>query len=508
MSATLESIGPVLLPYQQELLAATATNKVVVVEKSRRIGATWGVAADAVLTSSTARSARGMDTFYVGFNRDMTREFIDTCAMWATALAFVAGDVEEFLFREQGEGGKDREIQAFRIRFASGFEIVALCSRPRSLRGRQGYVILDEAAFHDELEEVLKAALALLMWGGKVLIISTHDGADNAFAQLVDDCRSGRAPYRLLRVSFDDALAQGLYQRVCQTMGTEWSPDAEAAWAAEIRKFYRDAAGEELDCIPRQGGGRYLPRTLLEARTADVPVLRLKLDALFVDLPEAERMRRIEEFCDEQIRPHLPTEGTRSVLGTDFGRSGDLSVMWPLVVLSSLRRQTPFILELRNVPFTSQQQIVSWLCDRLLRFSGAAFDARGNGQFLAEVTRQRYGAECIAEVMLSEGWYREWMPPMKAALEDAQVDIPRDAEVVDDLRALEVVNGVARVPEKATQAASGQRHGDSAVALALALFAAATLDVGPVRIDVFGRYESSAEGFAGDLGRLNLASWN
>ena len=75
------SLPAVLLPYQRELLRATATSQMVVVEKSRRIGATWGVAADAVLTGASARSSGGMDVFYIGFNLDMTREFIDTCAM-------------------------------------------------------------------------------------------------------------------------------------------------------------------------------------------------------------------------------------------------------------------------------------------------------------------------------------------------------------------------------------------------------------------------------------------
>lgn len=501
--------GPVLLPYQQDLLHATSANRVTVVEKSRRIGATWGVAADAALAAGAQRRAGGMDVFYIGFNRDMTREFIDTCGMWARAFSFAASQVEEFLFREQGEDGADREIQAFRIRFASGFEIVALSSRPRSLRGRQGYVIIDEAAFHDELEEVMKAALALLLWGGKVLVISTHDGSDNPFAQLVDDCRTGRAPYKLLRVAFADALEQGLYQRVCKVTGAAWSPEAEAAWSEEIRRFYRDAAGEELDCIPRNSGGRYLSRTMLEARAVDGPrVVRLALEDGFVDLPEEERWRRIADFCSEELAPLMPASAAASVVGEDFGRSGDLTVMWPLLVDNDLRRRTAFVLELRNVPFTSQSQILFWICDTLPGFRGAALDARGNGQFLAEAARQRYGPERIAEVMLSVPWYREHMPRLKATLEDSEVDLPRDADIIDDLRSLEVVDGVARAPERSRQGSTGQRHADAAVALALALFAASTLDDGgPIEVAAAGSYVSSIEAFAGNLGRRNLTGW-
>lgn len=503
------SLPDVLLPYQRELLAATAANKVVVVEKSRRIGATWAVAADAVLTAGAQRAAGGQDVFYLGFNLDMTREFIDTCATWARAFAGAAAEVREFLFREVDERGADRAIQAFRINFASGFEIVALTSRPRSLRGRQGYVIVDEAAFHDELDELLKAALALLMWGGKVLLISTHDGVDNPFNQLVTECRAGKRRFAVVRITLDDAIQQGLYRRICLAQGTEWSEAAERAWVDELRDFYGDAASEELDCIPRASGGRYLARTLLEARTdADIPVVRWTLPDDFVDRSEHERVEHIATRCREELAPLLATlpERWRAYLGMDFGRSGDLSVLWPVLIRDDLSRRTPFVLELRNVPFSAQQQVLWWLCDGL-RAAGVALDARGNGQHLAEITRQRYGASVVAEVMLSEGWYREHMPRLKAALEDAQLDLPRDAQILDDLRALEVVRGVARVPDHRSGSRTAPRHGDAAIAVALALFAAATLDGGPIEFVASGGLVS-LDGFAGVGKRPDLTGWN
>lgn len=502
----------VLLPYQRALLRATASDPVVVCEKSRRIGATWGIAADAVLSAGAAREAGGMDVFYVGYNLDMTREFIDTCAMWARAFLRVAADVEEFLFTEQGDDGADRSIQAFRIRFASHFEIVALCSRPRALRGRQGYVIIDEAAFHDDLDELLKAALALLIWGGKVLVISTHDGVDNAFNQLVEECRAGKRTYGLVRITFDEAISDGLFRRVCQVRGMTWSSDAERSWAAEIRKLYGDAASEELDCIPRASAGKYLPRTLLEARAVDVPVVRWACDERFVDLGDEAREGAARDFFAESIQPLLDALASSgaiaSSLGEDFGRSGDLTVAWPLLTLPDLRRHTPFVLELRNVPFREQEWIILQLCALLPRFTGGAFDARGNGQYLAERARQRFGSDRIAEVMLSENWYREHMPPLKAALEDGTMDMPRDADLVDDLRQLEVVRGVARIPDSArTMGSTGQRHGDGAVAAALALFASRTLDFAPLdEWSADGQHES-LEAFAGEHERSNFIGW-
>lgn len=497
-------IEAVLLPYQQELLRATAEHQVVLCEKSRRVGATWGIAADAVLSAGAARSAGGQDVFYIGYNLDMTREFVDTAAAWAKAFNFAASEASEFLF----EDTPDTSIQAFRIRFASGFELVALCSRPRSLRGRQGYVIIDEAAFHDELDELLKAALALLIWGGKVLIISTHDGAENPFNELLEECRSGKKPYAVVRITFDDALHAGLYQRICAVTGKTWSPEAEALWRTSIRAFYGDAADEELDCIPRHGGGKYLSRVLLEARARDIPILRWNVGDAFVDATDHAREAECRDWLEAHLRPLLSAMAAteRSFIGVDFGRSGDLSVFWPLALASDLRRRTPFVIELRNVPFREQEQIFSYLADKLPRFSGAALDARGNGQYLAERARQRYGAQCIAQVMLTEAWYREHMPKLKAALEDDKLDLPADSDTLDDLRSIEVVRGVPRVPDKRTQTVHGQRHGDAAVGVALAVFASSTLDAGPLEFSVAGRL-SSLDGFAGDDPQPSLDGW-
>lgn len=464
----------VLLGYQKEGLAATSTFDVVVWEKSRRIGATWGIAADAVLVSGAQRSAGGMDALYIGYNLDMAREFIDTCAMWAKAFGKVGSAVEEFLFRDKTPEG-DKDIQAFRIHFASGFEIVALASRPRSLRGRQGYVIIDEAAFHDDLAELLKAALALLIWGGKVLIISTHDGVDNAFNELIEEIRAGKRKYKLLRTTFDEALEQGLFKRICLVKGQTWSVDAERAWRQGIIDFYGDAADEELFCIPRRSGGTWLSRDLITSRMIDAPVLRWQPPAeSFVTWSKALREAEMKAWLDEHVASLLDEldPRLRSGLGEDFGRTGDLTVFAPHQIRQDLTVHHPFLVELRNCPFEQQRQALFYILDRLPLFSKAALDARGNGHYLAEVAMQRYGEYRVEQVMFSETWYRENTAPFKAAHEDGTIEYPRDADVLEDLRAFEIVRGVPRLPDKRRPGkGGGQRHGDAGIALLLSHYA-------------------------------------
>lgn len=463
----------IFLGYQKKAINLMATTAVGFVEKSRRVGLTWSIAADAVLNAAANKSAGGMDVFYIGFNLDMTKEFIDTCANWAKQFSYAAGEVQEFIFRD-GNGKDTKEIQAFRINFDSGFEIVALTSRPRSLRGRQGYVIIDEAAFHDDLKELMKAALALLMWGGKVLVISTHDGQDNPFNQYIQDIRAGRLKYGLLRIDFDDALRDGLYKRICLTRGLEWTQEAETAWRKEIIEFYADGADEELFCHPRQGGGKYLPGTLIESRMVDAPVLRFACANDFVFQSEITRQRTVEDWCEENLLPLLKALDPRfqHFFGEDFGRNGDLTSLFPLQLTQNLVRRVPFAVELSNVPFAQQRQIVWYILDRLPRFGGGAFDARGNGSQLAEETMQRYGSGRIHQVMISQAWYLDALPKYKAAIEDGTMLLPRDADILADHRAAELVKGIPQIPEKRSKGADGkQRHGDSLIAGAMAHWA-------------------------------------
>lgn len=466
----------ILLGYQKRLLETVAANAVTVCEKSRRIGATWGIGSYSVLLAGRDRGAGGMDVLYIGYNLDMAREFIATCGEWAKALNLAAGEMAEVLLPDG-----DRDIQAFRIAFASGFEIVALASRPRSLRGRQGFVIVDEAAFHDDLGELLKAALALLMWGGKVLLISTHDGADNPFNQVIEEARAGRKPYGVVRITFDDAVADGLYERICLKKKETPTPEGRAKWVAEIRAFYGDDADEELDVAPRQGTGTFLPTTLVERRMEDgIPVVRWACDDSFAMLPAHIREAEAAEFCERALKPLLATldPDLNSHYGQDFARSGDLSVIWPIQVRKNLRRRPPFTVELRNVPFEQQRQILFYIVRRLPRFVSGAMDATGNGAYLAEVAAQEFGFTRIAQVKLSEAWYREAMPKFKAAFEDGLTILPRDADTLGDHKAIKIVRGVPVVIREAQKAGKGEdakkggkRHGDSAIAHLLAYIA-------------------------------------
>jgi phage FluMu gp28-like protein len=458
---TYESI---LLPYQRRWIADRAQVKVC--EKSRRVGITWTEAGDSALA---AAARDGMDTWYIGYNKDMALEFVFTAAQWAKRLSRAAREVEEIVINDE-----NRDILAYRVRFASGYKIVALSSRPSNLRGKQGRAVIDEAAFHNDLPGLMKAALAFTMWGRLVRVISTHNGADSAFNAMISEIRAGRLPYSLHRVTLDEAIAEGLYRKICAQLKRPWSAEGERHWRDEIVAHYADNADEELFCVPRASGGAFLSTPLIESRMRSaIPVVRWEMPENFAGRPENVRRGVTLDWCHDNLAPLLDAldPNLMSCFGEDFGRLGDLTVIWPLQIERRVNRRTPFIVELRNIPFRQQEQILFYIIDRLPRFFAGAMDARGNGQYLAEAAMQRYG-DRISQVMLTAEWYRDVMPRYRAAFEDGVIEIPRDADILADHRMLVIEKGGVRVREQRERDSSGRlRHGDSAIAGAMAYFA-------------------------------------
>lgn len=483
MPEVIEAVGlpAVLLPYQQRAVSLldNASTQALFVEKSRRIGLTWGLAAYAVLRAGRQKSARGMDVMYISYSREMTREFIDACAMWARSFDIACGDAEETLFDQDDE---DKAINAFRIKFASGFEVMALSSAPRGLRGKQGVVIIDEAAFVDNLAELLKAALAFLMWGGQVVVCSTHDGAENPFNQTIQDILGGRLPYAHMRIDLDDALRDGLYQRIALVTGKEWTPEAEAGWRDSLIRFYGDGADEELFCIPSMSSGAWLPAPLIEARmTMDRKVLRLELPADFLHRSKLDQAILLAPFLADLAAAVKALDlSLHYGFGFDFGRVADLTVGVLMGIHQRLKRSVELVFELRGVPGDEQKSIVEYVLRAVRsRLVGAAFDATGMGWTVAEDMGRKFGlrddpetgAGLILAIKFTEEWYRLHMPPLKVAFEDDQIALIKDQDQLSDLRAVKLIRGIPRVPPTREGEKGKRRHGDFAIGLALAHYA-------------------------------------
>jgi len=461
----------ILMLHQKEWLEDNADLKCG--EKGRRTGITFAEALDQTLIAMAARSAGGQNCFYIGDSKDKGREFIGYVAHFARTVAKEFSAIEEFVFVDQRADGSSGEIAAYRVRFASGFRVEALSSRPENIRGLQGVVCIDEAAFHKDVRLVLDAVNALLIWGGRIRIISTHNGVLNPFNELCAEIRAGKLPYSLHHIPFSKAVRNGLYERTCLIAGKPATAEGKVEWERKIRAAYgvREAAmRQELDCIPSDMEGAALTRVQIEAAMAPagaIPIVRLLLPDSFKDLDTHERVRRTTSWCERELAPILARldKDRPHYYGQDFARTGDASDILVGAEERTLDRTTKLLVELRNVPFETQRDVLFFIIERLPRFSGGAGDATGNGAYLAEVARQKFGARCL-EVKMTVEWYRQNAPAYIEAITDRTMLLPRHADVLRDHQALAYVNGIIKVPEDMRWKGEDglERHGDSAIA--------------------------------------------
>jgi phage FluMu gp28-like protein len=315
-----------------------------------------------------------------------------------------------------------------------------------------------------------------------VVVVSTHDGVDNPFNGLLNDVRAGKRKGQTLTITFDDAIAAGLYERIAMTFavkGRKILPKED--WIADIRQTYGEDAAEELDCIPARGSGAWLAFDQIErAEDPDAPVIRLSFPDSFAHLEDHIRRAEVSEWCEASLLPILETFDARTgfAVGGDFARISDLSVIWPLAELQDRSWRTPFTVEMRNVPYTEQEFVWKYLLSRLRRWK-AAIDAAGNGGYLAERLVQAFGETRVQPVLTNSAWWLENGPPVKSRFEDGRITIPRDKDVAGDLRAVKVEKGVPTIPQARTkekgdaggQKGGAKRHADAAVALVMAGFA-------------------------------------
>ena len=494
----------VLMLHQREVVKLH--HSIVAVPKGRRTGITFAVMLRKTLVAAASPAAGGRNVYYIGDTKEKGLEAIGYCAKFARVIARAQGEVsgiEEFLFEDQDPvTGETRQILAYRIRFASGFQICALSSRPANIRGLQGDVVIDEAAFHPDVQGVIDAATALLIWGGSITVISSHNSRKNPFAQFCRDIEAGLygTDATVYTVTFDDAVANGLYERVCWMKGETPTAEGKKAWYTRIRSGYgprKAAMREELDAIPRDGSGTCLPGVWIEQAMVlpDSSVLRLTLDDDFVLKSPAEREAWVADWIERYLAPALARldKNVRHVFSHDYARHRDFSIWGATALTTGMRRQVPLVIEMHKVPYAQQKQITWYAIERLPRRCGGAMDAGGNGETLAEETADKFGHTHVHQVKFNRGWYGTWMPKLVQGFEDGMIDIAADPNMAQDLRAIEEVDGipmVAKARRKDVKDPDLYRHGDGASMLALGWFAtlnlSAAIDYIPVPMHARG----------------------
>ena len=276
------------------------------------------------------------------------------------------------------------------------------------------------------------------------------------FNALVEDVVAGTLPYSLHRITFDDAVAGGLYRRILAVQAAAerridpdadvtayaWSPEREAAWVAEIRADYRYdwMAAEELDCIPALGAGAWI-------------ALQDYLDCQHADAARPERYA-----------------GGPCWVGYDVARRKHLAVLAVLEQVGAVLWLRELVV-MDNVPYRAQRAEVG----RLLvdyRVVRVATDATGMGDVQDETLQDEYGRSRIEPVVLSTGTRLDVATSLRTRFEDAAIRVGTDRATRDDVRSMRRAAGTTGAPRLYAEDDESDGHADRFWALALGCAAA------------------------------------
>jgi len=434
----MSTLAPYFLPCQNRWIEDNSIFKLC--EKSRRVGITYSTS----YRCFQKCMRRGKTFTQWVSSRDMltAQEFIrDYIARWCGAANILA----KGMYGEEAVAIGDSEIKAYVVEFPSGARIVSLASTPEAFAGKGGDVLLDEADLHKDSAKLLDMAMPCITWGGQLECVSAYavDGSpDTPFAKLVAKARHGGNPMHssLHRITLDDAIAEGLVEKINEVSGQHQTREA---FRAALRARCRTEAAwqSQYMCNPQDEGGALLAYNLIATCEADASALQT---AVQFDGP--------------------------TYLGVDIGRDHDLTVLWVLRKVGDVF-YTAEIVTLDKTPFRDQLLEITRVMKKW-NVRRACIDATGIGRMLAEEARRIHGHK-VEEVKFTAEVKEDLLLPLQRAFQDRAVRVPGTEEIREDLhkvRQVKTASGNIRLD--ADSDASG--HADRTIALALAHHAGIT----------------------------------
>lgn len=425
--------------------------------KARRIGGSFVVALDAALSAAGIGVERNRGRWYyrlhdrgttqriVSATQAQSKELLAQCRVHLLALSelcgteLVAGDAAEC------------------IKLTNGVRLYALAPSPRSVRGGEGDVILDEFAHMPRTREIWTAAKSITdptharPGGYHLRIVSTPFGDDNMFYDLVHTEAGSR--FSKHWTDIHDAVAQGFPADV-QALREEAGDD--------------DSYRQEYECQFLSARDRYI--------TADL------FDSCLVDPEE------------------MPARGTEAYAGNDVARkaSGDLSAIMELYRVGGTLYDGG--LETRRGAAWEDQE--AWAEQVLSRTRRLAVDATGLGNQYAERLQRKHGVR-VLPVEFTSAVKEQVITGLRVAMERGQLRLNARSPYIGQLRKAvlsirrEITQaGNVRYDAPRSDAAGGGRsHADEAIALALAVHAAGNLSARPAPTVHTSGQRRTAQGF-------------
>lgn len=452
------------LPYQQAWINDKSDSAIW--EKSRRIGADYCESYKCL--SERLSGERTVDYWYSSADESAALEFAEYIKMWLELW-------DKAVEMETGRGfddGKDWLKMTFRLPAIDGkrTRITVMTSNPKRFRSKGGDVTLSELAFHENPEEMWKACAAVATWGGRIRVLSSHNGVDSWFNQLLNQARKYDMPVQygepretdfkasVHSIDIFDAIEDGLCERINQISG---SNKTREEFIADLKSKCAtiEIWTEEYLCKPSKQSGSYFPHSLID---------------LCVTQEAAKPTDNLDDFMAGIIA--RSGECQRISAGADIGRTRDRFVIW-VVGRSGVKRKCLGILVYENQPFDVMEHAMNTLMNaRFESQAGGAsqvqrlcIDKTGLGMQIAERMEKKHRAR-VEGVTMTSASKEDMFTRTRAGFEEVTIEIPDDVTTRADISSI----------RKEVTAAGNNRyladtnkhgHSDRCTALALSLVA-------------------------------------
>ena len=415
------------LPYQLRWLKDNS--KIKIWEKSRRIGATY------VQSYEDVRDCIGKKVTAVWFSsadESAAKEYISYGEQWVKLFHVAAKSLGEIIL------DSDKDIKALVIEFKNGTKIHALSSNPKGFRSKGGKIVLDEFAFHNNPEELWKAARPCITWGYPLRILSTHNGQNCLYYRFIDQVNNGELSWSLHKTPIQLAVSEGLVDKIYQRKTTakereEWLNNEKENCFDEYTWL------QEYCCIAVDEASAFLP----------------------YDLITSCEMNNILKPLDEIQHDFY--------VGVDVGRKKDLTVIWVLEKIENIK-YTRAVIELSKMSFQKQEEILHEILAHKL-FRRDCQDDTGIGMQMAENAQVKFGKFRVEGVTFTNRVKEDLAYRLRTELENKTVFIPSRHEIREDLHSIRrITTSANNIRFDADRSENG--HADRFWALALALHAA------------------------------------
>lgn len=468
MSKELEEL---FFPYQKRWLLDKS--KVKIFEKSRRIGGTWVQSFEDVVDCI---EQPGLKVFFSSADMTAAGEYIDYCENWITKLNALAkllaeidnGEVEECEFADEDKGIKSKVIE-----FNNGSKIYVLSSNPKAFRSKGGKIVWDEAAHHDNDMKMWAAAKPAAMWGYSIRILSTHNGVNSLFYQLIQKVLKGEINYSVHRVPIQLAVEEGVADRIC---GRKLTKKEREEWLEnEHRGCMTEAIWqEEYCCNPQDESKAMLSYDLIHS-------------------------------CEQEGILGLEQAKGNLYLGCDVARHRHLFVIYVMEDFGgSLVTRAVEAIQNRKWSYLKQRLYRYLALPNLVR---ACIDRTGCGDQYTEEAIEMFGSVKVEGVLFTGTVKADLALTLLRAFEDQKIVLPKNPKFSDidgreDDKQLESFHSVRKIVTPSGNVrydaqSTDKGHGDFFWAAALCNHAKVAGEGGPVFVKTANPFSRESMNFGG-----------